>query len=529
VYGDWEVARWIVGSVHSHFRSSDLDLGISEVEAVFRSYLYSGLVACFALDRLLDDYQPDVVLVMNGRQSSTRIAFELTRGRGVRVVCHERGPRLETITLSQGDRSISLANLERFWEDWKDIPLSASEVSEIGAQLVARERGHDFAFRAYSPPPQPLDAVRGELGLRRDRPVWTLFTSSDDEVVSEEGWQGPFATQLEWIERSIAYASGRPELDLVVRIHPNTGGRSATGVNWGQLQALEALSRRTPRNVRFVMPDQDISSYSLMEIATAGLVYHSTVGLELACKGKTVLVAGANMVSGKEFVRTVVEAHRYEEMLDGLLTLPVGAVDREITTLAWRYAYGRFFRTCVPFPLVNMPTRNTGLLTYTNLDELRPGRDSGLDRCVGVVLDGLPVCPPPSEAERGRSADEERRALLGIDCRRFAAVAFADEVIADPELLRTWAEVFSAEDDATLVIHAPIGVANGLAEAVAAAALSDDGPDLLAVDALPETFAAATVVFSRRTPSGSLAAAPRFDGTRKAELRAYAEACWSRS
>lgn len=527
-YGDWEVARWVVGSVHSHFRSSRLDLADPEVERVFRSYLYSGLVACFALDRLLDEHAPDVVLAYNGRQSSTRVMFELTRRRGIRIVCHERGPRLETITLTVDDRCISLAALDRFWEDWRDVPLTPAEVAEIGSQLAAREHGTDYAFRPYNPPPQALEEVRERLGLRADRPVWALFTSSDDEVVSEAEWQGAFATQLEWIGRTLAFAEAHPEIDLVVRVHPNTGGRKSTGVNHGQLQEMTELAARLPANVRVVMPDEELSSYTLMDVATVGLVYHSTVGIELACKGKAVVVAGGNMVSRKEFVHTVDEAERYEELLEPLLELPVGAVLPGVRTLAWRFAYGRWFRTCVHFPLVRMPTASTGELTYATLDELRPGCDAGLDRCARILLEDEPTCPPPGPAERARSVEDERRALLGVDCRRFAAVAFAEELIETPSLLRSWADAFSADDDATLVIHAPDHLAEELAQAVEAVALDrEDGPDLLAVDALPSTFASSAVVFSRRVPDGLLGTAPRFDETRTRELRAYAETFWA--
>ena len=73
--------------------------------------------------------------------------------------------------------------------------------------------------------------------------------------------------------------------------------------------------------------------------------------------------------------------------------------------------------------------------------------------------------------------------------RRTAVVAFADELLSDPALLRGWAKTFDARDEVTLVIHAPgwtVEEADAkLSPLVTQAGLDgDDAADLLAL-ALP--------------------------------------------
>jgi len=515
-YGEWPVAEWIAGSVHSHFRLNALDPDVADVEAALRSYLYSGLVACFALERLLADDEPDALLIFNGRVSSPRIAFELARRRGIRVVCLESGPRLETIALTVNERCVSFRPLDQAWEQWRDVPLLPAEVATMAAQLEARERGTDFAFRSFNPPPQHADEVRSRLGLEPGRPVWAVFTSSDDEVVAESEWQGPFAAQLDWIERTVAFAAAHPAIDLVVRVHPNTAGRVSNGSNLRQLEELSALASRLPANARIVMPDDEISSYSLMDLAAVGLVYHSMVGLELACKGKAVVVAGANQVAGTSFVHTVTDSRRYEELLEPLLELPAAATRDEVRVPAWRFAYARFFRTCVPFPLVRMPDGHSGTLAYDSFDALLPGRDEGLDRTLEVILRDEPVCLPPGAAERTRSAGEELAAHRSLREPAFAAAAFADEVIADPTILAAWGATFGPDDGATLLVETPGDLLGELVAAVEAAGLAADGTaEIVVVDTLPEGVAAAV---SRRPP-GPL---PTFAPERATELRTLA-------
>ena len=412
-YGTWRVGEWVRLSIQSHFRSNRLDVADPAIERGVRSYLYSGLIACFALDRLLEVSAPDVLLLFNGRQSSTCVALELARARGVRVVTHERGPRTETLTLVE---NASCVRWSRFTVTGVNGARCLSRTMSCRPSAGSWANGSRVVIRAGGRSPQrpnPRPKCVPGSGLQEARPLWVLFTSSDDEVGGSEQHRSPFASQQEWIEATVAYARRHPEIDLVIRVHPNTGSRRSNGANRAQLEEMRRLAVNLPANVRMVDPDDEISSYSLMDLCAVGFVWVSTVGLELACKGKLVVSAAGNYISETSFVRTVDDVTTYEPMLDSLRARPAGATDVEITRRALRFAYGMFFRMPVQFPLVAMPNPHEGTLRYSSVDALRPGRDAGVDRCVQVVLDGAPVCPPPSAAERARSTAAEDEVLGG--------------------------------------------------------------------------------------------------------------------
>lgn len=405
-YGEWPVGEWMKASVHGHFRVSELDLGTPELVDVYRSYLSSGLSACFGLSRLLDDYAADVLFLFNGTMSSTRVAFELAQRRGIRVICHERGDLRESIKLYENGHLGSLTPIKRLWSDWGEIPLTRPELTAIGRYLVERQYGKNLGWPAYSPPPQELDELRQRLGLRPGRPLWVLYTSADDEVASHPDWHGPFARQLEWVERTRAYAAAHPAIDLIVRVHPNTAGTRAHGANARLFGELESLAQALPPNVRVVMPDDPVSSYSLIDLATLGLVYHSTVAVEIACKGKPVIVAAGGPVSDLPFAITLKAGDAYEATLDRARSRPFPMPSLDTQRLAHRFAYRYFFGTNVPFPLVNM-TPTPPQLAYRSLDDLVPGREPNLDRIARILLEAEPVCPPPTAEDRLRGDTDE--------------------------------------------------------------------------------------------------------------------------
>jgi hypothetical protein len=118
-----------------------------------------------------------------------------------------------------------------------------------------------------------------------------------------------------------------------------------------------------------------------------------------------------------------------------------------------------------------------------------------------------PAAPPPPPD------------LEGV--RGFAVLAFADELVASPEMLSAYGGCFSGSDDVTLVV---VGEQfEALAAALDAYGLAgEDGPDLLAVAPSQALAGSVQAVYSRDSQSGALASVPRVDDSRVALLRGLA-------
>jgi hypothetical protein len=126
--------------------------------------------------------------------------------------------------------------------------------------------------------------------------------------------------------------------------------------------------------------------------------------------------------------------------------------------------------------------------------------------------------------------DQRRAGIEGA--RSFVALAFAEEVIAAPDLLAAWGSAFDGSEDATLAIHTgntPVEqLVARLEGAVAEAGLSgDDAPDIVIVQGGEEIDTAVAgstdAVLTAREPQGIFQAPPHFDASMLAALRALAE------
>ncbi len=403
------VGRWASTSVYYQLRTSIIDPLDPSQAKLLRQHL-QGIVLVFeALTVLYREVQPDTVVMLNGRFFTHWAAFELARERGIRVVTHERGLNKNTVRLAENHRTHELAPMHALWEAWKDVPLDASGLASVQRVLRNRALGIDYSVRAFSPPLEPRGAtvpLRQQLGLD-SRPLVAVFTSSDDETAAfSDRCQGAFPNATDFLPATLELARGMPQVQFVVRIHPNV--QSKLGTNQAQLKEALAARRAAPENLRVVLPDEPLSSYALVEEAEVGVVYATTLGLEMACNGQQVLCMAQSTYRHVGCTRNLERPEEYREEL--LRALHAGK-DTEVARRALRWSRVYFQHFAMPFPLVEELPGFEARPTYANLETLRPGVDPGLDEIVGRLLGERPMIPQPTPARRCSSPLEEDRFL----------------------------------------------------------------------------------------------------------------------
>jgi hypothetical protein len=223
-----------------------------------------------------------------------------------------------------------------------------------------------------------------------------LFTSSLDESIDEPRAVGAFPNQGAWIEAAIAEAARRPDVQLAIRVHPNSGSKKSLGRNPQDAAFFARIGTTLPPNVRLIGGDDDTSSYTLASTADLGLVWYSTIGLEMAAIGKPVLRAGASWLAHCDAFVPVSAPSDFVPAIDR--TLKEAPADGQRRTVqAWRFMHCWTFRQTIPFALVKQPQWYIGEPAYSGVDALAPGRDADLDHICAVMMERAALhSPPPS-------------------------------------------------------------------------------------------------------------------------------------
>jgi hypothetical protein len=354
---------------------------------IYRDFLISAVLMLEASRRLLDAVQPQIVFLLNGLFFAERIMLELARRRDLQVVTYEVGFLNDTVIMAH-DRPVVDLQIAELWAEVKGQALTAAQAARLDGYLEARRRGRDSASVSYWPSLEEDRArICTALHLDPSRKIVTLLSNIlwDTAIYRRDiGFQGMF----DWITRTIDFFAARPDVQLVVRIHP----AEVRLVGQTTRERVHHLLRERypvlPPNIVVVPAESEISSYVLMQLSTLGLVYTSTTGLEMALMGVPVVVAGQTHYRGKGFTYDATSPAHYHSLIDALLSGAHEANREGYLELARRYAHAFFFRFMIPFPLVSRLGRNVNRLNYQSFSDLAPGKDASLDLICSGILDG---------------------------------------------------------------------------------------------------------------------------------------------
>ena len=405
LFKDYPVGEWVLSSVISYFRQYPPDMHNWRVANAYRGFLCSAAIVVDGMKNYLDVSSVDSALLYNGRQSITRVAFELLRQHGVRLLTHEtpfyqRGHRM----LKTDARCWSIEPFTNYWQMWGSVPLTRPVLERTSLWLRNRRYGKELSWYAFNNPYTRSVPVRKELNLSQHNRLLALFTSSTDETAGDPELKGPYELQAAWVQDVVNWVKDRKDVELVIRVHPHLAGKTGLGKSIDEFNFYQNMISSLPPNTRVIMPDDPLNSYALMDEADVCLSFGSSVGIEMAMLGKPVVLGSRAIYENCSYVLSIRTSQSLTETLEKCLQ-PVST--REIRREAFRVANYYAFEFERPFPLVSMLGVMDVKLSYSSEEALSPGKDSTLDHICGYLMDGKPLFDPPTEAERARTTAEE--------------------------------------------------------------------------------------------------------------------------
>ena len=291
--------------------------------------------------------RPDVVIVPNGTIQELGVVYRVARHMKIRVVTYEFSDQRQRIWLAQNSE-VMRQDTDGMWKASGDKPLSNDQIERMRNLMMARQRAslwENFARMWQGSPAKGGAQARAKLGLD-EKPIVLLATNVLGDSLTL-GRQIFSKSMAEWISRTVQYFIGRPEIQLVIRIHPGevlTHGQSMAEV-------VREVLPRLPENIHLIRAEDDINTYDLIDVADLGLVYTTTVGLEMAMSGVPVVVAGQTHYRERGFTYDPDSWVTYFKLLGQILIDPAEfRLNKEQVQRAWQYAYHFFFDYPQPFP-----------------------------------------------------------------------------------------------------------------------------------------------------------------------------------
>ncbi len=291
--------------------------------------------------------KPDLLVIPNGTILEMGVAYQVAALLGIETVTFEFADQQERIWLAQNDE-IMQHNTADLWNSLGNQPLPEKAKQALTALFGARKNANlwgNFARQWQQNPVKGGASVRESLKLN-ERPLALLATNVLGDSLTL-GRQRITQTMAEMIVKTIGYFVHHPEVQLVVRVHPGELKTHGTSM----IDVINQAYPDLPENIHIIRPEDKTNTYDLMEIADFGLVYTTTVGMEMAMSGLPVIVTGKTHYAGKGFTLDPQTWQEYEQMLDQVSQNPSSArLTTDQVEKAWLYAYLFFFEFSLPFP-----------------------------------------------------------------------------------------------------------------------------------------------------------------------------------
>jgi hypothetical protein len=331
-------------------RDTQYTLQVEEVDVqseLFKLRYERNWHATFSAMTWMQENLPDVVIIPNGSILEFGAVYRTVDYLGIPTVTYEFGEQRQRIWIAQ-NAEVMRQNTDKIWSARSKRDLNEDQIDQVKALFVARQKGNlweNFARRWQEVPASGGNVVRQTLGLD-SRPIILLATNVIGDSLTL-GRQVFSDSMTDWLRRTVKYFSERSDVQLLVRIHPGellTNGPSVSDV------VREALPH-IPEHVHVIEASAQINTYDLVEIAALGLVYTTTVGMEMAMSGIPVIVVGNTHYRNKGFTLDPHSWDNYFELLDQFIAAPEKfQLTREQVESAWKYAYIFFYVYPLPYP-----------------------------------------------------------------------------------------------------------------------------------------------------------------------------------
>jgi Capsule polysaccharide biosynthesis protein len=349
---------------------------------LFRQFILSAWSIANEFTRALDLYSPRAVIVFNGTFFPEAIARWLAQARGIPAFSHETAFLPFSVFFTDGEATAYPIEIP------PDFELDAQKNARLDAYLEQRFHGRfQMAGIQFWPEMKGLDEafLNKAAQFRQMAPVFTNVIFDTSQRHGNVIFKDMFA----WLDEVLACARQAPDTLFVIRAHPDEGrpGKASreTVREWVKQSGFDQLP-----NTVFIDSHQFISSYELVQRAKFVLAYNSTICLEAAIMGASVLCGGKVRYHLPDrptvYLPTTPEA--YVKILNEFIQADLVEAPSEFSRNARRFMYFQLFRASLPFDrYLQTESYPQGFVRLTdfNWQDLLPDHSSPLR----TLLDGL--------------------------------------------------------------------------------------------------------------------------------------------
>ena len=379
-FQELSVGEHAVAGALRYYAKADIENEIM-AQKVKRRYLHASFLTVYAIKRLLRKFSFECLVFNHGIYVPQGLIGEVARQKKIRVVNWNPAYRKKCFIFSHNDTYHHTLLTEPI-KNWEHLEWNKKKKNKLEYYLKSRMTHKNDWIWFHENPQFKIEKIAKDLKIDFSIPTIGLLTNVlwDAQLHYREN---AFPDMLSWLVQTINYFKKRSDLQLVIRVHP----AEIRGTLPSRQKVVDEINKNfptLPKNIIIIPPENNVSTYSVMYKCNGVIIYGTKTGVELTSVGIPVIVAGEAWVRNKGITIDAKSSKNYFSILD---TLPFkNRLNKSQIMRAQKYAFHFFFRRMVPIACVNeVQGWPPYKVTLNNFNEIKPGKDVGLD----VICEGI--------------------------------------------------------------------------------------------------------------------------------------------
>jgi hypothetical protein len=336
-----------------------------------------GVIIAEATDRITSQYEFDAILSWDVFYPRGKIPLRICQTKGIKSYTQETGYHRGSLVYGNGANRVTSGGFidQTIVKRSLNNPLSDEERTRIQRLMNKRESGNEkYNFHTANADStiQPQD----------DHTVGVFTHLLWDGALEPE--QAIYPDFLDWLDDTIKLGKELQGLQFIIKIHPAEEIRET---NQKVIDWINAHHPNLPSNFNILHADTNVDTYKLFDILDAGIVYSSTVGLEMSYNNIPVITGGYPPYHGFGITFDPADTNDYKNLVRGIETL---THSEDMTKKARRFAHLLFICKHLDFPYLHeylSSDEDTVQIQYKDVIE-------GLSPVVDDVTEGVEVIDP---------------------------------------------------------------------------------------------------------------------------------------
>lgn len=222
----------------------------------------------------------DYIIIFNGRFIKERSCWEAARNLKIKVKFIERFSPQWTDRYMLFELPVhSIEYRSKIMLDFYDSSSDRSKNTIAKKWFNERIDGISQTFTANQ-----TENFLNESKLK----IVSFFHSSEDELFATDLGSNFWSDQMDFLKDLIQIVNQSSRYYLVIRLHPNLMNKSKKEINRWKVFSIENSSE----NIKFLLPEDPINSYSLIKNSEKVITFGSTIGVEAAYLNRLSILAG---------------------------------------------------------------------------------------------------------------------------------------------------------------------------------------------------------------------------------------------